>query len=267
MLYSPLRGAALAAAAAFALGTAAAATGSCFTISYDKPLYDVTDIGTLHVSGAPGAYGVLLFDLVPGPVTVAGIGVLGVGVSPNLALLPILPLSECGSTNFLRSTFPCGTLEVGNPIYTQAVGLDYATGSVCLSNVAVLNALDLNGTCGNCQEKLTGCTPGYWKNHTNKWGPTGLHKNDDFDAVFGVDAFDSVLTLKDALKPTSSNYKNLVPHAVAALLNARHPAENFPYSPEQVIQMTRQALTSGDAKLQESIKNVLATTNELGCPF
>lgn len=251
--------------AALALSGLSSATGNdCLSIHYSKPLYDVMDVGTLYVSGSPNASGVILFDTVPGPLSIPGIGVLGVGLSQNFAWMPIT-LNSCGSADFIRATFPCDSLEVNNLIYTQAATVNLQAQSVCLSNVAILSVEDINGTCGGCS--LTGCTPGYWKNHTSKWGPTGLDKNDDFDLEFGVDAFGPNKTLLEALKLDKGKYKNLAPHAVAALLNALHPSEHFPYSAAEVRQLTADAILSGDAKKQEAVKDLLEAANQLGCPF
>ena len=45
-----------------------------------------------------------------------------------------------------------------------------------------------------------GCSPGYWKNHVTAWADTPFAPGDDFDTVFGVDAFDPDRTLLTALR-------------------------------------------------------------------
>lgn len=80
-----------------------------------------------------------------------------------------------------------------------------------------------------------GCTPGFWKNHLDDWGPTGFDPNDDFDAVFGVDLFDPDITLDDAVNAKGGGVKKLARHGTAALLNAAHPAVDYPLSVAEVI--------------------------------
>ncbi len=80
-----------------------------------------------------------------------------------------------------------------------------------------------------------GCTPGFWKNHLDDWGPTGYTTGDDFDTVFGVSLFNPDITLDDALNLKGGGVKKLARHGTAALLNAAHPAVDYPLSVAQVI--------------------------------
>lgn len=80
-----------------------------------------------------------------------------------------------------------------------------------------------------------GCTPGFWKNHLDAWGPTGFTPGDDFDTTFGVDLFDPDITLDDAINAKGGGVKKLARHGTAALLNAAHPDVDYPLSVAQVI--------------------------------
>lgn len=84
-----------------------------------------------------------------------------------------------------------------------------------------------------------GLTPGYWKNHPCAWGPTELRLCDDFDSVFGVDYFRPNITLYQALCLGGGHVEKVARHGTAALLNARHPGVDYPYSEAEVIAFVR----------------------------
>lgn len=113
-----------------------------------------------------------------------------------------------------------------------------------------------------------GCTPGYWRNHTNRW--VGAAPGDDFDATFGVDLFNPDITLCMAID-NPQTYGVFAFHAVAALLNSYGGVPNsdgttvdYPYSTAEVIQMVQDAVANGTL---DATKNILAAANELGCPL
>jgi hypothetical protein len=115
-----------------------------------------------------------------------------------------------------------------------------------------------------------GCTPGYWRNHTNRWA--GVSTADDFDSTFGVDLLTPDMSLGLAIWANGGGANALARHATAALLNAHggvpNPiggaSVNYPYSVAQVIGMVQQAAADGTL---EALKDVLAAANELGCPL
>jgi len=104
-----------------------------------------------------------------------------------------------------------------------------------------------------------GCTPGYWRqpHHLDSWVPTGLNPGDDFDTTFGVDYFDPEITLLDATWAKGGGVNKVARHGTAALLNALHPAVDYPVSAADVIA----AVQAGDV-------GDLADYNELSstCP-
>ena len=87
-----------------------------------------------------------------------------------------------------------------------------------------------------------GLTPGYWKqpHHFDDWEPTGYDPDDNFDEVFSTlvldygdpyygpiaNGIDSELTLLEALQLRGGKEKAMLRHAVAALLNCKHPNIN-----------------------------------------
>jgi hypothetical protein len=100
-----------------------------------------------------------------------------------------------------------------------------------------------------------GCTPGYWKNHLDEWGPTGLHPADSFNATFGVDFFDPDITLDQAVNARGGRINKVARHGTAALLNVLHPDVSYPLTLDEVIELVRAGLADS-----------LADFNELGCP-
>ena len=109
-----------------------------------------------------------------------------------------------------------------------------------------------------------GCTPGYWKNHLWAW-PSAYQPCDDFDATFGVDAFDPDITLNQAVWLGGGGVDALGRHAVAALLNAASAGVDYGMSVEQVIAAVQQALAPGGDV--EGTKDLLESFNEQGCPL
>jgi len=102
-----------------------------------------------------------------------------------------------------------------------------------------------------------GCTPGYWRNHADRW--VGVATTDIFSTVFGVGPDVSLGAVISAPQTYGTDYF----HAVAALLNA-HAAVlgsngqfvEYPYTVEQVL-----------AKVLAGEFSDLKAANELGCPL
>jgi hypothetical protein len=114
-----------------------------------------------------------------------------------------------------------------------------------------------------------GCTPGYWRNHADRW--VGVTPAADFDATFGVDLFTPDVTLGWAIWASGGGNNALARHATAALLNAYAKADgsldqfvNYPYTVAQVIQMVQDAVADDTI---EATKDLFETANELGCPL
>jgi hypothetical protein len=222
-------------------------------VQYSQDVYQAGQILRLTVTGAPGTSGILAFDTVPGPVAIPGLGVLGVGLSPDLVLFPFAPLGPSGSL-VLECNVPCESPIVGAPMYTQGLGIAPVTFELCLSNVDVL---DVQGFC-------EGCTPGYWRNHLDAWAVTGYSPDQDFDTVFGVDLFQPDVTLLEAVNGGGGGAAALGRHAVAALLSAGHPGVDYPLSQADVLFLVDCAFQLGTI---EETKNDLAAINESGCPL
>ena len=137
---------------------------------------------------------------------------------------------------------------------------------------AIITYTDVNG----CSDTATvtvqncivdeGCTPGYWKNHTDAWAattpPMDLPKattDYDFFDFFDIDPVgvnvqdiigdmdqnaDGKLTLLEAISAEIKTSKNngwfaaLARHAVAAYLNATHPDVGYEFSASYILEQT-----------------------------
>jgi hypothetical protein len=114
-----------------------------------------------------------------------------------------------------------------------------------------------------------GCTPGYWRNHADRWA--GVAPGDDFDATFGVDLFTPDISLGMAIQLGGGGDNALARHATAALLNAYGGMPNadgttvaYPYTAAEVIELVQDALDGGTV---DATKDLLDAANNLGCPL
>jgi hypothetical protein len=116
-----------------------------------------------------------------------------------------------------------------------------------------------------------GCTPGYWRNHADRW--LGVAPDDYFDTVFGVTSgLGASYRLGQAIWAQGGGVHALARHATAALLNAYGGVPNgdgtrvdFPLTPTQVIALV-QAAFGPDGDL-EGTKDYLDGLNNAGCPL
>lgn len=108
-----------------------------------------------------------------------------------------------------------------------------------------------------------GCTPGYWKNHPQAWAGAGYAPTDDYDTVFGVDAFNPNITLMQAAWLGGGKLNKLARHSVAALLSAADSEVNYPRSVTDVLDSVHAAITS---RQYEPLATNLDADNNLGCP-
>ena len=120
---------------------------------------------------------------------------------------------------------------------------------------------------------LSGCSPGFWKNH-DVW-PAPYDRRAKYGNVFAFTAFLSALypelsgkTLIEMLRQGGGGTRALGRHSVAALLNAAafgNPA--FPFTPAQVVSATDLALQGQSPVEIESLKNQFEGANNTGCAF
>jgi hypothetical protein len=125
---------------------------------------------------------------------------------------------------------------------------------VAVASVALAGTV-LTGTATASNIGTQGCTPGYWKNHTDNWEEYA--PSTKVSAVFaGAPAPYANLTLEQALalkggSGLDGSTEILLRAAVAAVLNAAHEGLGYPYrrfdQPLAIIATVNAALTSGTA--------------------
>jgi hypothetical protein len=118
-----------------------------------------------------------------------------------------------------------------------------------------------------------GCTPGYWKNHTESWAGTGYSPGQTVGSVFsGASAFPSQAanSLLQALQGGGGSgleggARVLLRAAVAALLNAAHSGVDYPRTTAEILADVNAALTSGNRNTMLALAAELDADNNLGC--
>ena len=120
-----------------------------------------------------------------------------------------------------------------------------------------------------------GCTPGYWKNHTGSWPPTGYATSQKVKNVFGQASGYPNLGNDSLLAALSFNGGSslegaagiLLRASTAALLNAAHPKVNYPRSASGILSDVDAALASGSRDTMLSLASALDADNNRGCPL
>jgi hypothetical protein len=122
-----------------------------------------------------------------------------------------------------------------------------------------------------------GCTPGYWKNHTDNWEEYAA--SDPLDWQFNFP--DSLAGMRDdtwleALgygggPGTSGAAQILMRAATASFLNAAHEGVGFPLrrftDPGNMLAEVNAALASGSRTQMLALATYLDGLNNLGCPL
>ena len=111
-----------------------------------------------------------------------------------------------------------------------------------------------------------GCTPGFWKNHTELWlAETGVSFGALFSSIF-EDAFPG-LTLLDVLELRGGGLNRLGAHTVAAYLNSlSHEFGDMsgPISATDVVNMFNDVFP-GSRRDYNGLKNIFVALNERDC--
>lgn len=125
-----------------------------------------------------------------------------------------------------------------------------------------------------------GCTPGYWKNHTDNWEEAD--PGDLFSDVFsdGTTGVLTGLTLEQALAggggPGAAGAELILARAAtAAYLNAAHEGVGYPWrrfstgldGRPPLVATVVAALESGDRERMLALASRLDADNNLGCPL
>jgi hypothetical protein len=116
-----------------------------------------------------------------------------------------------------------------------------------------------------------GCTPGYWKNHTSSWAPSGYTTSQLVSSVFsGANAGQASATLLQALGFSGGSgvdgaERVLLRAAVAALLNAAHPGVDYDWAAADIISQVSAALAGNDRDAILALATTLDNENNSGC--
>ncbi len=119
----------------------------------------------------------------------------------------------------------------------------------------------------------TGCTPGFWKNCTIHWQPTGYRIDQSVSSVFSLGSCCTSLgnsSLLGALgfgggSGVCGGAQILLRAAVGALLNASSPELDYPFTQQEVISLVNAALQSCDRGVIIALASELDRDNNLGC--
>lgn len=138
-------------------------------------------------------------------------------------------------------------------------------------------------TTGICPVEVDeGCSPGFWKNHTNAWDPSGFSPGQTvasagfvLPATFGDGSSGSSLanaSLLQALsfqggKTLNGAAQILLRASVAALLNAAHPDVNYPRNAAAILSDVNAAIDSNHRQTMLNLAAALDADNNLGCPL
>jgi hypothetical protein len=149
-----------------------------------------------------------------------------------------------------------------NPVTVQVGGNPSPTGAVVVFYNSVIPGMQ-------------GCTPGYWKNHTNNW--VGYATGAAISSVFNtaVNAAYASLGSKTLLQglslqggsTLSGGAEILFRAAIAALLNASNPNVAYPLTTAQIIADVNAALATGNRAALIALATTLDGYNNLGCPI
>jgi hypothetical protein len=123
----------------------------------------------------------------------------------------------------------------------------------------------------DCTPGGEGCTPGFWKNHTEEW--EAYSPNQSVTSVFSAaGAYGSLGTqsLLTALaggggSGVTGGVKILLRAAVAGILNATDGDIDYPTSAADLIADVNAALASGDRATMLSLATDIDADNNLGC--
>jgi len=127
-----------------------------------------------------------------------------------------------------------------------------------------------------------GCTPGYWKNHTDNWFedaantvaiPTTKTVESAFveAGAYPVGDWTFLQALQGGGGPGVDGAARILARAaVAAYLNAAHEGLGYPlrrFSPGGIVDMVNDAFASGDRATMLRLARRLDELNNLGCPL
>jgi hypothetical protein len=218
-------------------------------------------------------------DASPGPSLLVGSAVLWSYVVTNTGEVALANVGVTDNRG-VALTCPKTELAAGESMTCTASGTAVAGQ---YSNLATASGTPAGGATATDQDPANyfgqvvgnqGCTPGYWKNHTSSWPPTGYSTSQKVKDVF-TEAWrypSGWATLLEALGFGGGSGVNgaaeiLLRAAVAALLNAAHPDVAYPRIASQVLSDVNAALASFDRDTMLALAAQLDADNNRGCPL
>lgn len=169
-----------------------------------------------------------------------------------------------------------GSVQTVATTSQPAIGssISFVLGTAAQDAILGSGAIDGIRICARQALGEDGCTPGYWKNHTESWAGTGLAPGQTVGSVFNAGAFPSQAskTLLQALQGgggsgTAGAAQILLRAAVAALLNASHAEVDYPRTSASIIADVNAALASNSRSAMLALAGELDEDNNLGCPL
>ncbi len=121
------------------------------------------------------------------------------------------------------------------------------------------------------------CSQGFWKNHVDRWGPTGFTPSMLFVDAFGITDlsspeipgnFDPGITFFEAANMTGGSFNQALLQGSAALLNAAHPDVDYPLTVSQVRSAMQNAF-AGVITFEQArafFNTGQAVESQCGCP-
>lgn len=219
-------------------------------------------------------------DLPPGPTILVGATVQWTYVVTNTGDVRLAGVSVTDNRG-VAVTCPKTALDPGESMTCTGSGIANAgqysnigTATGTPAGGSVVTASDPSHYYGQAVG-TQGCTPAYWKNHTDDWPPTGYSPPQTVNTAFvNVTTYYPTLgnaTLLQALSfgggPGSEGAAEILLRAgVGALLNAAHPSVAYPRTTAAVLADINAALLqSRDPML--ALAAALDADNNRGCPL
>ena len=246
----------------------------------------VSDQDVAHYTGDPRAAIALEkatngqdADTPPGPQLAVGGVVVWTYVVTNTGASPLTQVAVTDDRG-VGVSCPKTALAPGESMTCTAAGVATAgpyrnvgTARGRTACEAVVTATDPSHYQGRAPSPA-GCSPGYWKNHPESWAATGYTPGQATGGVFTLGGYPQLAaaSLGEALAfgggPGQQGAAEiLLRAAVAALLNAAHPAVDFPRTAAQVVGQVDAALVGGDRAAMLALAAALDADNNLGCPL
>jgi hypothetical protein len=132
-----------------------------------------------------------------------------------------------------------------------------------------------NGTAPPPPPGGEGCTPGYWKNHTDSWPATGYSPSQSVQSVYSAasayPAYGSASLLEalsfDGGSSLEGGVGTLLRAAVAGLLNTAHDGVSYPQTTAGLVADVNAALASGNRDTMLTLASQIDQDNNGGCPL